>query len=124
LIQPIIDGEYKIVYGSRFKGRIERMTLINRYANIFSNITFNVLYKTHLSDINTCFKVFKKRIFNDIEITSNDFGFETEITAKIVKRGYSIKEIPIHYTARSKEQGKKISWSKAWQMYEGIFKYR
>jgi glycosyltransferase involved in cell wall biosynthesis len=123
LLQPIIDGKADIVFGSRFLGKIERMALINRLANIFSNLTFNLLHGTHLTDINTCFKIFPRRALEGLTITSQHFTFETEITSKFVNRGFRITEIPIDYTARSLADGKKINWKKAVNMYYGIFRF-
>lgn len=124
LIEPIITHKSPVVYGSRFKGTIKRMRFVNRIANIVSNITLNLLYSTKVSDVNTGYKIFKRDVMNDIKLISNNFTFETEITAKLLNRGYKIYEVPIGYDARSKKEGKKISWLKALQMYWGIIKYR
>lgn len=123
LIKPIVSGESSIVYGSRFKGVIKGMTLINRSANVLSNITFNVLFSTHISDINTCYKVFRKDALENIKITSHNFGFDVEVTAQLVRKGYSINEVPINYAARSKKEGKKMNWPLACQLYWEIIKY-
>jgi hypothetical protein len=100
------------------------MTLINRVANLISNITLNLLYGAKVSDVNTGHKVFKREVFNHVKITSDNFTFETEITAKLLNLGYKIHEIPITYAARSKKEGKKITWSEALKMYWGIIKYK
>lgn len=124
LIEPIIKGKSSVVYGSRFRGNIKRMALINRIANILSNITLNLLFNSKITDVNTCYKVFKKDIIKNIKITSKNFAFETEITARLLKKGYKIYEVPINYVARSKKEGKKITWFKAIETYWGIIKYR
>ncbi|MBF0522173.1 MAG: glycosyltransferase family 2 protein [Candidatus Omnitrophica bacterium] len=126
LLSPILKDNARVVYGSRFKGDIERMEWINRLANLISCWTFSLLYKVQITDINTCFKVFRKEVLKAIEITSQDFSFETEITAKLVKQGFPIVEVPIRYVARTKEDGKKITWGRAWTMYWEIIrnKYR
>lgn len=124
LIEPVITHKSPVVYGSRFKGTIKRMHLINRIANIVSNITINLLYNTKISDVNTGYKIFKRDVLNDIKLISKNFTFETEITAKLLNRGYKIYEVPIGYDARSKKEGKKMGWLKALQMYWGIIKYR
>ena len=124
LVEPILKGETAVVYGSRFKGTIKDMTFINRFANVLSNIVFNLLFKTNITDINTCYKIFKKDIIKNITIESKDFTFETEVTAKLINQGQKIIEIPIDYVARSKEEGKKINWLKAWKMFWGIIKYK
>ncbi|MBF0531695.1 MAG: glycosyltransferase family 2 protein [Candidatus Omnitrophica bacterium] len=123
LLKPIIAGKADVTYGSRFLGSQRGMTLINRFANIFSNLTFNLLHRTKLTDINTCFKLIPRSILQTISITSSDFTFETEITSKLINRGCRILEIPIDYTARTHQDGKKINWNKAWKMYWGIFQY-
>lgn len=124
LLKPVLDGEADIVYGSRFLGTIKAMTLLNYIGNRLSNITFNLFYPAKLTDINTCYKIIKKEVMDKIEITSNGFAFETELSAKLVQSGYTIKEVPIPYVARSRQAGKKMNWACAWEMYWGIFKYR
>lgn len=124
LLAPILSGETSVVYGSRFKGQIADMKLINRTANVTSNIVFNILYGTKITDINTCYKVFTRDAIVPIEIESEHFAFETEVTTKLIRRGYNIVEVPIDYTARTLEAGKKINWSKALNMFWGMFKYR
>lgn len=124
LLKPMLESGHSVVYGSRFKGKIQDMKLINRASNMFSNFSFNILFGTKLTDINTCYKLFKQAAIQPIQIKSQRFGFETEITAKLIKNGNKITEIPIEYIARSKRDGKKINWKFAIEMYWGIFKYR
>ena len=124
LIEPIITNKSSVVYGSRFKGTIKRMGFVNRIANIISSSTVNLLFNAKISDVNTGYKVLKRNILDDIKIASKDFAFETELTAQILKKGYKIYEVPIQYTARSKAEGKKITWLKSLRMYWGIIKYR
>ena len=124
LIEPIIANNALVVYGSRFKGIVKRMHFINRIANIISNITVNLLFNAKISDINTGYKAFRKNVLNDIRITSMGFAFETEVTAKLLNKGYKIFEVPITYTARTKKEGKKITWPKALWMYWKIIEYR
>jgi glycosyltransferase involved in cell wall biosynthesis len=123
LIGPIIKNEASVVYGSRFKGTIEYMPLINRIANILSNITVNILFHTKITDIHTCYKVFKRDILKNIRITSKRFTFDTEVTVKILKLGCEIYEVPIRYAARTQKEGKKITWFQALEVYWGIIKY-
>jgi len=124
LLEPILQGEAPVVYGSRFLGTIANMTFTNRSANILSNITFNLLYGTHLTDINTCHKAFEAPVIKNIEITSKNFAFETEVSAKIIQKGIKIVEIPIAYQARTISEGKKINWAKAMEMFWGIIQYK
>lgn len=123
LIGPIIKNEASVVYGSRFKGTIENIPLINRIANILSNITVNILFHKKITDIHTCYKVFKRDILKNIKITSKRFTFDTEVTDKILKLGYEIYEVPIRYNARTQKEGKKITWLQALEAYWGIIKY-
>ena len=98
--------------------------MLFRSANMVSNITVNLLYGVRLSDINTCFKVFKREALSKITIDSSNFAFESEITVKLLKKGFCIKEIPIDYVARTKESGKKMNWRKALEMYYALFQYK
>jgi len=124
LLQPIMEGTAQVVYGSRFLGRIQGMEPVNRWANNISNLTFKLLYGVDLTDINTCYKVFVRRAWEGITIESRHFAFETEFTVKILRRGFTIKEVAIDYTARSSKAGKKIKWATALEMYWPIIKYR
>ena len=124
LLEPILNNKASVVYGSRFQGNIENMELINRLANRISNITVNFLYHTRLTDIHTCFKVFKKEVIKNIKIESRHFSFDAEITAKLLNKGYNIIEVPIPYTARSRKSGKKINWFTATEGYFVLLKCR
>ena len=124
LIQPILEGKASIVYGSRFMGRIKNMRFPNRLANIMTNLTLNMIYGTKLTDNNTCYKVFKKNIFDDITIKSTHFGFDCEVTVKWLKRGIPIYEVPIRYVGRTKAEGKKVNFVNTFfGSYLLIFKY-
>ena len=123
LLRPILTGQAAIVYGSRFKGTIKNMSLSCLLANKLANLTFNLLYKTKLTDINTGFKAFKNPLVKQLSLTSKNFCFETEVTAKLVRKGYGILEVPIQYRARSKAEGKKMNLSKALEMYWEMFKH-
>ena len=124
LLAPILSGEAQVVYGSRFLGKIEGMQPINRYANMISNFTLNFLYGTKVTDINTCYKVFTRQAFEGITIKGSHFEMDTELTVKLLRKGVSIKEVSIDYTARSRQAGKKIKWSTALSMFWMIIKYR
>ncbi|MBF0123463.1 MAG: glycosyltransferase family 2 protein [Candidatus Omnitrophica bacterium] len=124
LLRPLLDGHADVVYGSRFMGCIQRMEGINRLANVISNITFTFLYGRRLTDINTCFKLFYSRDIKAVKIVSGHFAFETEVTAKLVRKGLRILEVPISYEARSLVQGKKINWLTALGMYWAIIRFR
>jgi glycosyltransferase involved in cell wall biosynthesis len=124
LLAPILQGGTEVVYGSRFLGRIKGMEPVNRWANKISNLTFSFLYGVGMTDINTCYKVFTRRSWEGMVITSRNFAFETEFTVKLLRRGYAIREVAIDYTARSRKAGKKIKWTTALEMFWPIIKYR
>lgn len=124
LVEPIFANRAAVVYGSRFQGTARGMTAVNRLANAVSNATFNALYRTRLSDVNTCLKAFRREVILPLPLCSQAFVFETEVTAKLVRRGHRILEVPVRYTARRKKDGKKITWPKALGMFWGIIRYR
>ncbi|OGX32949.1 MAG: hypothetical protein A2787_04270 [Omnitrophica WOR_2 bacterium RIFCSPHIGHO2_01_FULL_48_9] len=124
LLRPILNGEAVIVYGSRFLGKIKNMAWINRLANNLSMFTINLLYGSQITDFHTCFKVIKKDILDKIPITSERFSFDTEITARLLRKGYAIHEVPISYAARSRAEGKKITWGTAIETYLFLLRYR
>ena len=110
LIRPIEEGRVKVVYGSRFLGPRKAMLFWHMLGNKFLTLLTNVLYNAILSDMETCYKVFKADIIRDIPLRSHRFDFEPEVTAKVLKRGYRIYEVPISYNGREWEEGKKITW--------------
>lgn len=124
LLLPILEKKADVVYGSRFLGSIQKMFFINKMANIISNATLRLFYRVAITDVNTCFKVFRKDVLRGIHICSKNFAFETEVTVKLIKRGVKITEVPIDYVARTAQEGKKIGWLSALEMFWPILKYR
>lgn len=124
LLRPILKGETQVVYGSRFLGEIKGMEPVNRWANLISNWVFRALYGAKITDINTCYKVFTRKVLEGMDITSKNFAFETEFTVKVLRRGFAIQEVGIDYEARSRQAGKKIKWSTALEMFWPIIQYR
>jgi glycosyltransferase involved in cell wall biosynthesis len=111
LLKPIQEGRSKVVYGSRFLGGPRKtMFFWNMVANRTLTFITNILYNTILSDMETCYKVFKAEVVRDLMLRSHRFEFEPEITAKVLKQGYRIYEVPISYNGREWEEGKKIKW--------------
>jgi glycosyltransferase involved in cell wall biosynthesis len=112
LIQPILDGRADVVYGSRFIGESHRVLYFWHYvANKMLTTLSNMFTNLNLTDMETCYKVFRREVLTDIRLKSNRFGFEPEITAKIAKHrnpAWRIYEIPIGYSGRTYEEGKKI----------------
>ena len=111
LLEPILDGRADIVYGSRFLGGPHRVLFFWHYlGNRFLTLLSNALTNLNLTDMETCYKVFRREVLNDIQLKSNRFGFEPEFTAKIAKKGFRIYETSISYSGRTYAEGKKIGW--------------
>ncbi len=110
LVQPILAGEADVVYGSRFLGAGRRGKLSFYLANRALATLTNVLYRAHLTDIETCYKVFRREVVQALKLRASRFEIEPELTAQVLKRGYRILELPIGYTPRGHDEGKKISW--------------
>lgn len=110
LLRPILNGEVQVVFGSRFlKGRGN--TGIGSFiGNKIAAWFINLLYLSRLTDIGTCYKVFKPTVIKDMRFVCNSFDFDAEITSKILKRGFKIRELPIEYRPRTRDQGKKLHW--------------
>jgi glycosyltransferase involved in cell wall biosynthesis len=127
LIQPIVENRADVVYGSRFIGDCHRVlyywhSVGNKALTMLSNIFTNL----NLTDMETCYKVFRREVLADIKLKSNRFGFEPEITAKIAKRrnpAWRIYEVPISYSGRTYEEGKKIGLKDAIQAFVCIIRY-
>ena len=111
LLQPIVESRSQVVYGSRFRGGPTRaMFFWHMVGNRFLTLVTNVLYDTILSDMETCYKVFTREVAEQLDLKAPGWGFDPEITAQILKHGYRIYEVPISYTGREFEEGKKIAW--------------
>ncbi len=111
LIGPILDGRADVVYGSRFLGGPHRVSFFWHYiGNKILTTLSNMLTNLTLTDMETCYKVFKADIIKSINIKSHRFGFEPEITAKLAKRKCIIYELPVSYSGRDYDEGKKIGW--------------
>lgn len=110
LLEPILKGETKVVYGSRFlrAGRPQGMAYPNWIANKFLTQLTNIFYGLKLTDMETCYKVFRAEIIKDLKLRANRFTFEPEVTALLSKRKIAIKELPISYRGRTAKEGKKI----------------
>jgi glycosyltransferase involved in cell wall biosynthesis len=126
LLKPILDGHADVVYGSRLSGgKVTRAFHFTHYlGNKFLSLLTNILYNSTLTDMETCYKVFKSEIFKRVVIRSNRFEFEPEITAKILKQGVRIYELPISYFGRDYSEGKKITWKDGFGAMWALTKYR
>jgi glycosyltransferase involved in cell wall biosynthesis len=110
LLAPVLKGKSRVVYGSRFTGERRNMMFWHWVGNRFLSLMTNVLYNTTISDMETCYKLFDRKLLDSITLTSERFGFEPEVTAKILRQGERIYEVPISYAGREVHEGKKISW--------------
>ena len=124
LLRPIEERRVKVVYGSRFLGPRKAMMFWHMLGNKFLTLLTNVLYNTILSDMETCYKVFRADVIKGIPLRSRRFELEPEITAKVLKRGHRIFEVPISYYGREYNEGKKISWRDAPRAAWTLIKYR
>lgn len=124
LLEPVVRGEVSVVFGSRFLGRIDGMNPFIRAANIFNTWSVNLYYSAALTDVNTGYKVISRKLFDQISVSSDGFGGDAELTAKLLRRGAAIKEVPIDYFARPKKDGKKMNWFRAIHMYACFFFHR
>jgi glycosyltransferase involved in cell wall biosynthesis len=111
LLRPIQKGWAEVVYGSRFTGEHRNMLFHHWLGNRFLTLTTNILYNTTLSDMETCYKLIKTDIIKPMRLKADRFGFEPEITAKILKQKIRIYEVPISYAGREFHEGKKIHWT-------------
>lgn len=123
VIAPIIAGEADVVYGSRFLNTKAKGYLSNRLANKFLTFLSNMFTHLHLTDMETCYKAFKREIIQSVDIEEKRFGFEPEITAKIADMKVRVKEVPISYYPRTNEEGKKIGFKDGLRAIYCIFKY-
>ena len=125
LIAPIIDGNADVVYGSRFIGEAPHRVLYfwHRVGNGFLTLLSNILTDINLTDMETCYKVFKTNIIKSLKLKEKGFGFEPEVTAKIAKLNCRIYEVGISYFGRTYEEGKKVGWKDGLIAIWCIFKY-
>jgi len=124
LLNPVLRGKAQVVYGSRFTGERRNMLFLHWVGNRFLSLVTNVLYNTTLSDMETCYKLFDRTVLEGITINASRFEFEPEITAKLLRRGIRIYEVPISYTGREFEEGKKITWRDGFIALWTLVKYR
>lgn len=126
LIKPILDGHADVVYGSRLSGaKVKRaFNYWHFIGNKFLSFVTNLLYNSIISDMETCYKVFRADVIKNIHIKSNRFDFEPEITAKVLKRKYKLYEMPISYYGRDFSEGKKITWRDGFAAVWALIKYR
>lgn len=125
LLQPIFDGQADVVYGSRFVGSSpHRVMFFHHYlGNKLITVLTNLFANLNLTDIETCFKAFRKETLNSISLEEKDFRFEPEVTIKLGKKNWRFYEVGISYYGRSYEEGKKIRWTDGLKAVYAILKY-
>jgi glycosyltransferase involved in cell wall biosynthesis len=126
LLEPLLDGRADVVFGSRFLGGgAHRVHFFwHRMGNGLLTLMSNMLTNLNLTDMEVCYKVFKREVLQGLPLRCNRFDFEPEVTAKVAKRHYRIYEVPISYSGRDYEEGKKIGWRDGVQAIWTILKYR
>jgi glycosyltransferase involved in cell wall biosynthesis len=124
LLQPILDDEADVVFGSRFLGGPHRVLFYwHSVGNKFLTMLSNMMTDLNLSDMETCYKVFRREVLDGIVLRSNRFGIEPELTAKVAKRGARVFEVPISYRGRTYAEGKKIGWKDGFSAIWSILRY-
>lgn len=111
LLAPVVEGKAEVVYGSRSFGSHSAYSFWYVMGNKGITLAANILFNSYISDLETCYKLLPREMYLDLNIRSGGFGMEAELTAKLLKRGIRPYEVPISYTARSREEGKKITWT-------------
>jgi glycosyltransferase involved in cell wall biosynthesis len=124
LLSPIDQGAADVVYGSRFLGGPHRVLFFrhavgNNFLTFFSNLFSNL----NLTDVWTCYKVFRREVLAEIELRENRFGFEPEVTAKVAKKRWRVYEVPISYNGRTYAEGKKITWRDGFSAIRCVLRY-
>jgi glycosyltransferase involved in cell wall biosynthesis len=110
LVQPVLDGEATVVYGTRTFSSNSAFSFWYVMGNRAVTLAANLLFNSYISDLETCFKLLPLELYRELDITSAGFGMEAQLTARLLARGIRPYEVPIHYKARSREDGKKLTW--------------
>ncbi len=124
LIDPIVQAKADVVYGSRFLSHTNGISLTTRLANRFLTSFTNLLFGSHLTDMETAYKVFRREMIAGLQFSALRFEIEPEITAKLLRAGFEIHEVPISYNPRTPEKGKKVRWTDGLQAVYTLLKYR
>jgi glycosyltransferase involved in cell wall biosynthesis len=124
LLAPAMKSRATVVYGSRFTGERRNMLFLHWIGNRFLSLITNVLYNSTLSDMETCYKLFDRSVLDGITLRAERFDFEPEVTAKILRQGIRIYEVPVSYTGRELFEGKKITWRDGFAALKTLIKYR
>ena len=124
LIRALDEEGVDVIYGSRFSGSYEKMSTPHYFGNKLLTLVTNLLFGVMLTDMETCYKLIPGDFIRKVNIKSEKFDFEPEITAKILKAGLKIKEVPISYKGRNFSEGKKITWMDGFNALHTLIKFR
>lgn len=124
LLKPIQESKAEVVYGSRFTGEHRNMFFWHMVGNKFLSLLTNILYNTTLSDMEVCYKIFPRKLLKKIKLHEDGWGWDPEITVKILKQGIRIYEVPISYAGREFWEGKKVNWKDGFRILWVLLKYR
>ena len=124
LVAPVLRGRARVVYGSRFTGERRNMLFLHWVGNRMLSLVTNMLYNTTLSDMETCYKLFDRELLAGIRWQARGFEFEPEVTAKVLRRGIRIYEVPISYAGREFNEGRKFTWRDEFVALWTLVKYR
>lgn len=127
LLKPLLENKSKVVYGTRMPyitSHLKEMYMPHVFGNRLLSFLTNIIYNSKVTDMETGYKVFRKEVIKNMMLRARRFDFEPEITAKILKRGYKIHEVPIEFKARTFAQGKKITWKDGIKAAYYLLKYR
>ncbi|MBS1817365.1 MAG: glycosyltransferase family 2 protein [Acidobacteria bacterium] len=124
LIEPILAGRADVVYGSRFLNDASHVPIVSRLGNAGLTFLTNLLYGTKLTDMETCYKIMRGDIARGLRLTANRFDIEPEITVNLLKSGVRIIELPVSFSPRSRQAGKKIRWRDGWHAVDLLVRHR
>jgi glycosyltransferase involved in cell wall biosynthesis len=124
LLVPVLSHKAAVAYGNRFAGKGQNMSGLHWLGNKFLSVVTSVLYAKRLGDMETCYKLFDRRVLEPIHVVSDRFDFEPEITAKVLRQGYDIVEVPISYAGREFHEGKKITWRDGFGALRALVRFR
>jgi glycosyltransferase involved in cell wall biosynthesis len=124
LLRPIEEGRVAVVYGSRFLGPHKAMLFWHMLGNQFLTLVTNIMFNAILSDMETCYKALRADVAKSLNLRSHGWGIDPEITAKVLKQGHRIFEVPISYYGREYDEGKKITWRDGFRVLWTLIKYR
>jgi glycosyltransferase involved in cell wall biosynthesis len=124
LLVPVLSHTALVAYGNRFAGKGQNMSGLHWLGNKFLSVVTSVLYAKKLGDMETCYKLFDRRVIEPIHVVSDRFDFEPEITAKVLRQGYDIVEVPISYAGREFHEGKKITWRDGFGALRALVRFR